>query len=48
MSIWLIGIVTIIYLGVAISYWLEGNKGLCITFVSYAGANIGLIIASVK
>jgi len=44
----LIAFVALIYVGVAVSYWREGNPGMCITFLGYAGANIGLIIAGQK
>lgn len=46
MSGWLIGLVTIIYVGVAISFWKEGNPGMAITFAGYSVANIGLILAA--
>ena len=44
MSAWLIGIVTIIYAGVAASEWVAGNKGMSLTFLGYSFANIGLIM----
>lgn len=43
MSAGLIGIVTIIYLGVAASEYQNGSKGMCITFIGYSLANLGLI-----
>jgi hypothetical protein len=43
MSAPLIGIVTLIYLGVAISEWTSGRRGMAIVFVGYSVANIGLI-----
>jgi len=46
MSAWLIGIVTVIYLGVAISFALEGKPGMAVAFLGYAFANVGLIWAS--
>lgn len=46
MSGWLIGIVTVIYIGVAISFWAEAKPGMALTFLGYAVANLGLIWAS--
>ncbi len=46
MSGWLIGVVTVIYVGVAISFWAEGKPGMALTFLGYSVANIGLIWAS--
>lgn len=46
MSGWLIGIVTVIYCGVAISFWFEGKPGMALTFLGYSVANVGLIWAS--
>lgn len=46
MSAWLIGIVTLIYLGVAVSFFLEHKPGMALTFLGYSFANIGLIWAS--
>lgn len=46
MSKWLIILVTVIYLGVAISFYLESNKGMALVFFGYALANVGLIAAA--
>jgi len=43
MSATLIGITTVIYLGVAISFFADGRLGMGGTFVGYAIANVGLI-----
>lgn len=48
MSALLIALVTFIYSGVAISYWLNDNKAMSLVFIGYAIANIGLIIAELK
>lgn len=45
MSIWLLAIVTAIYLGVAYNEFMIGNWPMTIVFVAYAVANIGLILA---
>lgn len=45
MSGLLLAIVGVIYLGLAITYYVEGNMGMCITFSAYAVANAGLYIA---
>jgi hypothetical protein len=46
MSGWLIGIVTLIYVGVAVSFVLEGKPGMALTFLGYSVANVGIIWAS--
>ena len=48
MSGWLIGLVTLIYLGVAAAYYSEDNTGMCICFVGYAIANVGIILATTR
>lgn len=47
MSATLIGITTVIYMGVAISFFVDGRVGMGGTFVGYAIANIGLIYDAV-
>lgn len=42
-SAFLIAIVTIIYLGVAVTEFIAGRHGMSICFVGYALANLGLI-----
>jgi len=39
----LLAIVTLIYLGVAVAYWIDGRDGMAFVFVGYALANVGLI-----
>jgi len=41
----LTGVVTLIYVGVAVAHAKGGRLGMAITFVAYALANIGLIVA---
>lgn len=43
MSIGLIALVTLIYIGVAISEAWSGRPGMAVVFVGYAFANLGLI-----
>lgn len=43
MSAWLIGVVTVIYCAVAVSFYLEGRPQMAIAFAGYALANIGFI-----
>ena len=43
MSALLIGVVTVIYVGVAVSEWHAGHSGMALAFAGYALANIGLI-----
>lgn len=45
MSVPLIAICGLIYLGVAIDQYVKGNTGMAITFGAYAVANLGLILA---
>lgn len=45
MSKLLIILVTLIYLGVCVSFLLEGNKWMALVFFGYATANVGLIYA---
>ena len=46
MSAWLIGLVTVIYLAIAVSFLLKGNPGMCLCFVGYCVANVGIIWAT--
>lgn len=48
MSASLISVVTVIYLGVAVSLYLEGRTGLSLCFVGYSIANLGLIMDVTK
>ena len=48
MSAPLIAIVTVIYCGVAVSEFRAGHAGMCIVFLGYAFANVGLIMATLK
>lgn len=40
--------VGILYLGTAISYYIDGNTGMAIAFTCYACANFGLYIGASK
>ena len=44
----LLGIVAVIYLGVAFTYFREGNTGMGIAFAAYAVSNVGFYIAGMK
>jgi hypothetical protein len=46
MSVVLISIVTLIYLGVAVTYMFEGKAGFALTFLAYAIANVGIMMAA--
>jgi hypothetical protein len=48
MSGWLLAIVGVIYLAVAVDHFTQGNAGFGVCFLCYAGANVGLIMASVR
>lgn len=45
MGTFLLGVVTIIYVSVAMNYWWNGQNGMAVAFAAYALANIGFIIA---
>ena len=42
MSGWLIALTGLIYAGVAIEQGLKGNMPMCLTYLGYAFANVGL------
>jgi len=44
MSFPLLSVVTLIYMGISISLWIEGNKGMSLCFLGYTVANIGLLM----
>lgn len=46
MSTWLIAVVTLIYFGVAVSFWREGNLGNAWVFAGYALANGGFLYSA--
>lgn len=48
MSSWLLAITGLIYLGVAVDYFIHKNLGMAIAFVAYALANVGFILANVQ
>lgn len=41
-----IGICGVLYLLAAVDFYRKGQSGLAITFLAYAIANVGLIVAS--
>lgn len=45
MSAPLVWLVTAIYLAVALNEGLKGSPGWCMTYIGYAFANIGIIVA---
>lgn len=47
MSAWLIGIVTLIYVAVAINFMAESRVGMGFAFLGYAIANLGLILDAI-
>lgn len=48
MSSWLLAITGLIYLGVAVDYFLNKNMGMALAFVAYALANLGFILSNVQ
>jgi hypothetical protein len=45
-SSWLLGITGVIYLWVALDYYLQGKFGMGLAFLAYATANLGFILAN--
>jgi len=43
---WFLAVMSLGYLGAALAYFLDGNKGYAIALLSYAVANCGLIYAT--
>lgn len=48
MSAWLIALTGVIYVYVAVEQGMKGNIGMLITYIGYAGANIGLYMLASK
>jgi len=48
MSGWLLGVVGLIYLGVASDYWCRGETGMALAFLFYACSNCGFILAGLR
>jgi hypothetical protein len=48
MSSWLIIVTGLIYLYIGCEQGFKGNLALCITYVSYAAANVGLYLMATK
>lgn len=46
MSGGLLALVTVVYVLVALDFFIKGNFGMCVCFAGYALANIGIIIAT--
>jgi len=40
--------VMVLYLAAALGYGLHGQRGLCLAYVAYAVANVGLIVAAIE
>lgn len=48
MSAWLIGLVAVIYLGVAVSELRAGDKSMALVWAAYALANVGLMLKTLS
>ena len=48
MSSWLIIVVGVIYTCIAVEQGLKGNLPMCICYICYAGANVGLYMMATK
>lgn len=46
MSSLLLGLVGLIYVYVAVEYFIKGNLGMGVAFTAYAVSNVGFIIAN--
>jgi hypothetical protein len=44
----LIGVVTLIYMATAASFYMDGRPGMALAFLGYALANGGLIMEALK
>ena len=44
----LLAFVTLIYMAVAVGYWIDGRHGMAVVFVGYSLANLGLIADGMK
>jgi hypothetical protein len=44
MSVWLVGLIGIVYLYIGFEQFLHGKTGTGIMFMGYALANVGLIL----
>lgn len=44
MNAWLLAVVAVIYVGVAIDYYIKRDVGAALAFIAYAVANLGFII----
>ncbi len=48
MATWALAAASGLYLLTAWDYWKQGNIGMCVAFLCYAGANGGFIAAGVR
>ena len=48
MSAWLIIVTGLIYAYIAVEQGLKGNLPMCICYIGYAGANVGLYMMATK
>lgn len=48
MSTALITLVTLLYVGVAASFWFQGKPGMSLCFLGYSIANVGIIMDTYK
>ena len=48
MSSWLIIVTGLIYAYIGIEQGFKGNCALCVTYICYAGANVGLYMMATK
>lgn len=43
MTFWPLLVCTLLYIATAAGYWRDNNPQLCLTFLCYAGANVGFL-----
>jgi hypothetical protein len=47
MNSWLIGGIAVVYVIVAIEFYIKGNVGMALSFLGYALGNVGILIATI-
>jgi hypothetical protein len=47
MNSWLIGGIGVVYVLVAIEFYIKGNVGMALSFLGYALGNVGILIATI-
>jgi hypothetical protein len=48
MNAWLIAMIGIVYLFVAVQFFIKGQIGMGISFIGYALGNVGLVMVTLQ